>query len=166
MAANEKQFENYTQAGFDALREELNDLKQRREENKADIAHARSYGDLSENSEYDEAKNEQAKIATRIAELEKKIAIAHIIDESEIDETVVSIGSVVEVKNVKAKTKKTYHIVGSYESNPLEGKISDQSPIGNALLGTRCGAKVKVELPNGKEMEFQILHVSRAGAVS
>ncbi|MCQ2385507.1 MAG: transcription elongation factor GreA, partial [Clostridia bacterium] len=108
---------NYTQAGFNALQDELNFLKNvRRPAIKEEVAKARSYGDLSENSEYDEAKNEEAKIEMRIAELEEMIKVAHVIDESEIDHTKVSVGSVVDVKNEDTAVKKTYHIVGSYET--------------------------------------------------
>ena len=156
---------NYTAEGFKALQDELNFLKNvKREEVKADIAKARSYGDLSENSEYDEAKNEQAKVEMRISELEAMISVAHIIDESEIDESVVSVGSIVKLHNKTMNKTVTYHIVGSYEANPLEGKISDQSPIGLSILGAREGETVKAELPNGMTVELELLHVTRVGA--
>jgi transcription elongation factor GreA len=156
---------NYTQAGFDALQKELSYLKNvRRVEIKEEVAKARSYGDLSENSEYDEAKNEEAKIEMRIHELEEMIAVAHVIDESEIDHSRVSVGSLVDVENVDTKVKKTYHIVGSYETDPAAGKISDQSAIGAALLGLQDGEKVSVELPNGKVITLLVLSVRRAGA--
>ncbi len=156
---------NYTQAGYDALLKELNELKNvRRNEIKEEVAKARSYGDLSENSEYDEAKNEEAKIEMRIHELEEMIAVAHVIDESEIDHTRVSVGSIVEVENTETKVKKTYHIVGSYEADPLAGKISDQSAIGAGLLGTQSGEKVSIELPNGKIISLVVKNVRRAGA--
>lgn len=156
---------NYTAEGFKALQDELNFLKNvKREEVKADIAKARSYGDLSENSEYDEAKNEQAKVEMRISELEAMISVAHIIDESEIDESVVSVGSIVKLHNKTMNKTVTYHIVGSYEANPLEGKISDQSPIGLSILGAKEGETVKAELPNGMTVELELLHVTRVGA--
>ena len=155
---------NYTQAGFEALQKELAYLKNvRRNEIKEEVAKARSYGDLSENSEYDEAKNEEAKIEMRIHELEEMIAVAHVIDESEIDHTKVSVGSLVDVENLDTKAKKTYHIVGSYETDPAAGKISDQSAIGAALLGAQEGEEVSVELPNGKTVRFKVLGVRRAG---
>ncbi len=154
---------NYTQAGFDALQKELSYLKNvRRNEIKEEVAKARSYGDLSENSEYDEAKNEEAKVEMRIHELEEMIAVAHVIDESEIDHTRVSVGSIVEVENVDTKVKKTYHIVGSYEADPVAGKISDQSAIGAGLVGSQAGEKVSVELPNGKLLTLAVLNVRRA----
>ena len=155
--------QNYTQAGFKALQDELDYLKNvKREENKKDISKARSYGDLSENSEYDEAKLEQAKIATRIAELEEMIKNAVVIDETVVDAKVVGIGSTVTVKiKERNNEEKVYQIVGSYETDPLNGKISDVSPIGRALLGARKGDKVEVELPNGKTMHLAITHVTR-----
>lgn len=155
---------NYTQAGYDALQKELSYLKNvRRNEIKEEVAKARSYGDLSENSEYDEAKNEEAKIEMRIHELEEMIAVAHVIDESEIDHTKVSVGSIVDVINLDTKAKKTYHIVGSYETDPVAGKISDQSAIGAALLGMQEGEKATVELPNGKTLNLNVVGVRRAG---
>ena len=157
------EMKNYTQAGYDALQKELNFLKNvRREEIKNEVAKARSYGDLSENSEYDEAKNEEAKVEMRIHELEEMISLAHVIDESEIDHTKVSVGSLVDVKNTDTGAKKTYHIVGSYETDPLAGKISDQSAIGMGILGTSAGEKVEIELPNGKLLRLEILDVRRA----
>ena len=157
------ELKNYTQAGYDALQKELNYLKNvRRVEIKEEVAKARSYGDLSENSEYDEAKNEDAKVEMRIHELEEMISVARVIDEAEIDHTKVSVGSIVEVENVDTKVKKTYHIVGSYDTDPVAGKISDQSAIGGAIMGTSVGEKVDVELPNGKILHLVICDVRRA----
>ena len=135
----------YTQAGFKALQEELDYLVNVKvEENKKEISTARAFGDLSENSEYDEAKQEQGKIHARIDELREMIANANILDESQIDESVISVGSVVELFNVERNRDFTYHIVGSYETDPANGKISDSSPIGTALLGAREGDEVVV----------------------
>ena len=154
---------NYTQAGYDALQKELNFLKNvRRVEIKEEVAKARSYGDLSENSEYDEAKNEEAKIEMRIHELEEMISVARVIDEAEVDHTKVSVGSIVEVENVDTKAKKTYHIVGSYETDPVAGKISDQSAIGGGLMGASVGENVEIELPNGKMLRLVVCDVRRA----
>ena len=159
------EIKNYTQAGYDALQKELNFLKNvRRVEIKEEVAKARSYGDLSENSEYDEAKNEEAKIEMRIHELEEMLMLARVIDEAEIDHTKVSVGSIVEVENVETKVKKTYHIVGSYETDPVAGKISDQSAIGGGLMGSSVGEKVDIELPNGKTLHLVVLDVRRATA--
>lgn len=157
------EFKNYTQAGYNALLDELNFLKNvRRVEIKEEVAKARSYGDLSENSEYDEAKNEEAKIEMRIHELEEMIRMAHLIDESEIDHSKVSVGSIVDVENKETGKAKTYHIVGSYETDPTQGKISDQSAIGMALLGSKQGETVEVELPNGKIVHLEVKDVRRA----
>ena len=151
----------YTPQGFKALQDELNWLENVKvEENKKDISTARAFGDLSDNSEYDEAKAEQGKIHARIAELREMIAHAKVIDESQIDESVISVGSVVELYNVERKKDFTYHIVGSYETDPLAGKISDSSPIGIALLGARAGDEVVVS--GAREQHLQIKKVSRA----
>ena len=135
----EKKKQNYTQADYDKLLKELEEQKQKQEQNKKDISTARSYGDLSENSEYDEAKNEQGKIAQRIQELEEMIKHAQVIDESQIDSSVVGVGSIVVVFNQEKKVEKTYHIVGTFGADPFSGKISDVSPIGAALMGARVG---------------------------
>ena len=160
--ANEKKM-LYTQEGFDELVRELDYLKStRREEIKEAIATARSFGDLSENSEYDEARNEQTKNEARISELESLIENAQIIDESKIDANVVSLGSAVTVYDVEEDEDIVYNIVGSNEVNPVERKISDQSPIGKALMGQRAGATVTVELPNGEVLHMQIKDVNRS----
>ena len=151
----------YTKAGFDALQKELDYLVNVKvEENKKDISTARAFGDLSENSEYDEAKQEQGKIHARIDELREMIAKAVIIDESQIDESKVSVGSIVVLYNVERGREFTYHIVGSYETDPMNGKISDSSPIGMALLGAGAGEEVVVE--GARVQHLQIKSVSRA----
>lgn len=151
----------YTPAGFKALQDELDYLVNvKREENKKDISTARAFGDLSENSEYDEAKAEQGKIAARIMELEDMIANADVIDESRIDESKVSVGSLVEVFNRERNQSFTYHIVGSYETDPRTGKISDSSPIGAALLGAKEGDLVVVEA--NKVQHLEVKKVTRA----
>ena len=152
---------NFTKAEYDELVKELQDVNEKIELNKKDISTARSYGDLSENSEYDEAKQEQAKLAHQKMELEARLAKAKIIDESELDASVVSVGSLVKVFHHEKNAEITYQIVGSYETDPLHGKISDVSPIGRALLGARKGDKVDVELPNGKTMRLSIIQVTR-----
>ena len=155
------EIKTYTPQGFKALQDELDYLVTVKvEENKKDISTARAFGDLSENSEYDEAKAEQGKIHSRIAELREMIANAKVIDESQIDESRVSVGSIVTFYNVERKTEFTYHIVGSYETDPANGKISDSSPIGIALLGARAGDEVVVE--GARTQHLQIKAVSRA----
>lgn len=151
----------YTQQGYDELVKELHYLKhERREQIKNDIAVARSFGDLSENAEYDEARNEQAKNEARITELEALLENAQIQDESQIDTKVVSLGSIVKVLNEQMNMEITYNLVGSNEANPAEGKISDQSPIGASLIGKRAGDAVKVDVIAGS-VTMKILEVSR-----
>ena len=151
----------YTPEGFKALQDELDFLVNVRvEENKKEISTARSFGDLSENSEYDAAKEEQGKIHARISELREMIANAKVIDESQIDESKVSVGSIVVFYNVERQREFTYHIVGSYETDPANGKISDSSPIGMALLGKRAGDEAVVS--GAREQHLQIKSVCRA----
>ncbi len=138
----------YTQEGYKELVDELSYLKNtRRAEIVHDIEVARGFGDLSENSEYDEARTEQAKTEARIKELEEKILHAEIIDESTIDTGKVSVGSTVVVYDPDEDEEDTYIIVGSNEVSALDNKISDLSPIGKALMGHHAGDKVTVEAP-------------------
>lgn len=155
------EIKNYTPAEFAELQKELELYKVKREENKKDISTARSFGDLSENSEYDEAKLEQGKIAARIAQLEDMIASAHVMDESEMDEGVVNVGSTVEVRRVETDKVITYQLVGSFGADPLNGKISDESPIGAALKGQRVGAVVEVVAPNGNTFHLEVRNITR-----
>jgi len=153
----------YTATGYQALVDELDYLKQEKiEEVKKAIAQARSFGDLSENSEYDEAKNEQAKVVARIAELEELIQHAVIVEESDMKVGVVNLGFTVKVYDYDMDEEVEYAIVGTNEANPLLGKISDRSPIGSALLGARVGDEVEVSTPAG-ELKFKILSVERTG---
>lgn len=145
------------------LEEELNYLKTTREKEVAEqIKEARSFGDLSENSEYDEAKNEQAKLYGRIAEVENILSHAVVIDESvEAEhEGVVGLGCTVKVRDLEFDEDAVYTIVGSQEANPMEARISDDSPFGRAMLGKRVGDVVEVEAPMGI-MKFEILAVER-----
>ena len=151
----------YTSEGLKKLQEELLYLKTtRRDEIKNDIAVARSFGDLSENSEYDEARNEQAKVEARIKELDDLIEHAVIIDESKIDDSVVSIGSTVKVLQNGEEIE--YSIVGSNEADPFENKISDRSAVGAALIGKKKGDTVSATTNKGKVIEIKILDVYRA----
>ena len=160
MAENMKQM--YTKQGYQDLIDELKYLKlTRREEIKEQIAVARGFGDLSENAEYDEARNEQAKVEARIQELEALIENAEIIDESMMDARSISLGSVVRLLDLDCDEEITYSIVGSNQADPLEKKISDQSPIGRALMGKKAGENVTVLAPAG-EIRFHVLEVTRA----
>lgn len=139
-----------TYEGLKKLEDELEKLKTvRRREVAERIKTAREYGDLSENAEYDEAKNEQAFIEGRIAELEHKLKNAKVIDEDEIDTDMVSVGSIVKVKDEELDEVFEFHIVGSAEADPLEDKISNESPVGAALLSRKVGDVVHVEVPDG-----------------
>ncbi len=150
----------YTRSGYEALLAELDQLEEAIEKNKKDISTARAFGDLSENSEYTEAKEEQRKLAYRKEELQDMIKNAVIV-EGEMDASVVGIGSFVKVFSVERSRETEYHIVGSYEADPFSGKISDQSPIGAALVGKRAGDTVEAELPNGNTVHFEIRDVRR-----
>ena len=151
----------YTQEGYQALVDELEYLKgTKRQQVKEDIATARAFGDLSENAEYDEARNEQAKVEGRITELEALILGAVIVDESKIDTSIINMGSIVKVYDKEFDETVEYSIVGSNEVDPFQNKISDMSPIGKALVGKRAGDEVTVELPAGS-INLQILEVSR-----
>lgn len=156
---NEKKTQ-YTEEGYEKLVTELEMLKARRPEIKAAIAEARAFGDLSENSEYDEAKNEQAKVETRISELEYLINHAEIIKEDQYKSGVVNIGTTVKVYDEDDEEEVDYVIVGPNEANPMMGLISDQSPIGRALIGHKKGDEVTVEAPAG-EYKMKILDVQR-----
>ena len=150
-----------TSEGLKKLQDELENLKTvRRKENTAAIKMARSFGDLSENSEYDEARNEQAEIESRIVEIENMLNNAKVIDEDNIDTDVVSVGSKVTVMDMEDKEEEEYLIVGSTEADPMNGKISDESPVGSALLGHKIDEVVTVEAPLGK-MEYKIIKIAR-----
>ncbi len=137
-----------TAKGFAELEEELNELRTtKREENIQAIKEARSHGDLSENSEYDAARDEQAKIEARIQELEYKLEHATIIDTSNKD--TVNVGCDVTILYVDDEEEDTYSIVGSLEADPFENKVSNESPIGAALIGSKVGDIIPVVGPNG-----------------
>ncbi|MBE6557829.1 MAG: transcription elongation factor GreA [Ruminococcaceae bacterium] len=152
----------YTPQGYQELVDELDYLRgKRRDEIREQIAIARGFGDLSENAEYDEARNEQAKVEARIKELETLIENAIVVDESVQDASVVSLGSVVNLHDDDEDEDLVYYIVGSNEVSPAEHKISDMSPIGRALMGKRAGDHVTVEIPMG-EIHFTVIDVARA----
>ena len=151
----------YTKSGYAALLEEKRRVEEAIEKNKKDISTARAFGDLSENSEYTEAKEEQARLARRMAEVQEMIDNAVVVDEGETDASVVGIGSIVKVFAVERNREVEYHIVGSYETDPDNGRISDQSPIGSCLLGKRAGDAAECELPNGKTVHFEVRDVRR-----
>jgi len=160
MASNSNRFK-MSQDRLDALKEELNYLETVREKEVAElIKEARSFGDLSENSEYDEAKAEQGKLYSKIAELKVLIENAEIVDNIDHDapKDTVTLSSVVRVRDVEEDFEETYEIVGSQEANPKAGRISDDSPLGQGLIGHRAGETVTINAPMG-ELKFEILSV-------
>lgn len=147
-----------TAAGYVELEEELNDLRiNKRAENVQAIKEARSHGDLSENSEYDAARDEQAKIEARIQELEYKLEHATIIDNA--DKSTVNVGSVVTILYVDDEEEEKYNIVGSLEADVFENKISNESPIGIAIMGKKVGDICSVEA-NGSSYDVKILEIA------
>jgi transcription elongation factor GreA len=138
-----------TPAGKLELEKELEELKSRRGQIAQKIADARDYGDLSENAEYSEARNEQAQVESRIAEIEEILQNASLITASTKKANAVGLGVTVDLHHSETKKKVTYTIVGSVEADPLEGKISDESPIGQALMGKKVGDKVSIVTPSG-----------------
>ena len=150
-----------TAEGFLEAENELNELKNvRRPEVIKALKEARALGDLSENAEYDEAKNEQAKLEEQILKLDEKLRKAVIIDESQIDLNIVTVGSIVKVFDFDFDEEVEYVIVGSAEADPFEGKISNESPVGKALLGARVGETVEVQVPDGVS-KFKVLEIRR-----
>jgi transcription elongation factor GreA len=150
-----------TPAGLLKLEEELEQLKSvKRKEVAERIKVAISYGDISENSEYEDAKNEQAFVEGRIITLEKMLRNARVINEEEVDTKFVSVGSTVRLRDIEFKEDVEYHIVGSAESDPAQNKISNESPVGRALLGKTVGSMVEVTVPAGT-IQYQVLEISK-----
>jgi len=150
-------------AGLKAIQEELEYLKTvRRKELAEEIKEARSHGDLSENSEYDEAKNTQGLVENRITELEEMVKNAVVIDETELNANIVSVGMHVTIQLEGETETEEYDIVGRTEADPLNGKISDESPVGHALLGKSVGEKADVLLPNGTTIIYKLLAITHA----
>ena len=144
------------------IKDELVYLKTVREKEVADqIKEARSFGDLSENSEYDEAKNEQGKLYSRIAELENIIANCIVIEEHESDPNTVRMGSKITVEDLEFGEQETYQVVGSQEADPMNGRISEESPFGKALLGRKAGDTVIVEAPAGN-IKYKIIDIQKS----
>ena len=160
MAAESKY--KMSQERYDEIKEELHYLETVREKEVSElIKEARSFGDLSENSEYDEAKTEQGKLYSKIAELKALIEKAEIIEKTEMDRGTVALSSRIKLLDVDENEELEYQNVGSQEANPMSGRISDESPIGRGLLGHRVGETVTIDAPAG-EMKFTILSVENA----
>ena len=149
-----------TKDGFEKLKLEIEHLRTiKRREIAERIKEAREFGDISENAEYDHAKNEQAMLEARIAQLEDKLRSATVIDEKTIETGVVSIGSKVRVKDQKSGQSVQYHIVGSAEADPADNKLSNESPVGAALLGKKRGDVVSVAVPRGPARKLKITKI-------
>lgn len=152
-----------TYEGLKKYEDELENLKVvKRQEVAHKIKEARAQGDLSENAEYDAAKDEQRDIEARIDELEKILKNAEVIVEDEVDLDKINIGCQVKILDIEMNQELDYKIVGSTEANSLKGKISNESPVGRALIGAKTGDIVRVETPGG-ELEYQVLEIQRAG---
>lgn len=150
-----------TDEGLKNYEQELEHLKTvKRKEVAEKIKVALSFGDLSENSEYDEAKNDQAMLEARIAQIESILKNAKIIDESELSNEHIHIGSKIKVHDCDMDEDAVYQIIGSDEADPFNGKLSDESPVGAALLGHQVGDEVEVETPDGP-IKFIILEISK-----
>lgn len=150
-----------TYEGLKKLEEELEYLKgEKRKEIAERIKASLAFGDISENSEYDEAKNEQAQNEARIVQLEAMLKRATIIDEDEVDTQTVNIGTHVRIREIKSKDEFEYHIVGSAEADPISFKISNESPVGKALMGHKTGDTIEVEVPGGK-LKYKIIDIHK-----
>jgi transcription elongation factor GreA len=151
-----------TPEGFEKLKVEIDFLRSdKRREVAERIRVAREFGDISENAEYDDAKNEQALLEHRIATLEERLLNSRVIDAGDITTDAVSIGSVVKLEDLEAKSTVEYYIVGSAEANPSENKLSNESPVGKAILGKKKGEVVEVTAPRGA-LKFKILDIKAA----
>lgn len=151
-----------TYAGLKKLEEELHDLKVvKRKEVAEKIKEAREQGDLSENAEYDAAKDEQRDIEARIEEIEKILKNAEVVVEDEVDLDRINVGCKVKVYDYDCEEEMELKIVGSTEANSLEGKISNESPVGKALIGAHTGDEVEVEMPAGGVMKYKVLEIQR-----
>jgi transcription elongation factor GreA len=148
-----------TPEGLQKLKEELEHLQtDKRREVAERIKDAREFGDISENSEYDDAKNEQAMLESRIMQLEEKLRAATVVDAADLDTSSVQVGSTVHVKDEKGKSQK-FTIVGSAEANPAEGKLSNESPVGRALMGHKRNDEVSVQVPKGPARKLKITKI-------
>ena len=151
-----------TPEGYEKLKTEIEELSTTKRRDVAErIRVAREFGDIAENAEYDDAKNEQMLLEHRIATLEERLRDARVIDKKSVPKDIVSVGSHVRLRDVDAKKTFEYDIVGSAESNPSENKLSNESPVGKAIIGRKKGETVEVAAPRGK-MKFKILEIKAA----
>jgi transcription elongation factor GreA len=152
-----------TPEGLEKLQNELDDLQTNKRREVAErIKEAREFGDISENSEYDDAKNEQMMLEQKIAQLEERLRSAQVVNTSELSTDLVRVGVTVNVKDEKTGDSDKYTIVGSAEANPSQKKLSNESPVGKALIGHKRGDTVDVALPNGKKRKLKITKIDVA----
>ncbi|MBP2026164.1 transcription elongation factor GreA [Peptoniphilus stercorisuis] len=150
----------FTPEGLEKMEAEIEYLRTvRRKEVAERIKVALGYGDLSENSEYDEAKNEQAQLEERIVKLENMVRNARVIDEDDLNTEIVNVGSTVAVKDLSDGEEDEFTIVGSAEADPLSGRISNESPVGGKLLGAKVGDVIEVEIPDGM-IKYEVVSIS------
>ena len=151
-----------TPEGYDSLKQELDVLRGDRRRDIAErIRIAREFGDIAENAEYDDAKNQQAMLEHKIAQLEDRLLTARVITKKEILKDAVSVGSHVRLRDMQANKTFEYHIVGSAEANPAENKLSNESPVGKAIMGRKKGEVVEVTAPRGA-LNFKIMEIKAA----
>ena len=151
-----------TPQGLEDLKAKIELLRtERRREVAQRIKEAREFGDISENSEYDDAKNEQAMLEKQISDLEEKLRGARVIDEKQVDTDVVGVGVTVHVKDQKTDKSTKFKIVGSAEADPADSKLSNESPVGRALLGHKRGETVSVQVPRGPARKLKITKIER-----
>jgi transcription elongation factor GreA len=152
-----------TKDGLAKLKEEIEHLSTvKRREVAVRIKEAREFGDIAENSEYDDAKNEQALLEQRIAQLEERLRRATVVDKRKIDASTVGVGVLVHVKDQRSGDSRKFHIVGSAEANPAEQKLSNESPIGKALIGAKKNQVVSVEVPRGPRRKLKVTKIEAA----
>ena len=151
-----------TPEGFKKLQREIDILRgEKRREVAERIRVAREFGDIAENAEYDDAKNEQAMLEHKIAQLEERLLSARVITKKEISKDSVSVGATVRLRDMQANKTFEYHIVGSAEANPAENKLSNESPVGKAIMGRKKGEVVEVSAPRGS-LKFKIMEIKAA----
>ena len=152
-----------TPEGLEKLKTDLHEMQTvRRREVAERIKEAREFGDIAENSEYDDAKNEQAMLEQRIAQMEERVRRAIVVDKDQVDTRVVSVGVKVHVKDQKTGEGRKFQLVGSAEANPAEDKLSHESPIGKALMGRKRGEVVSVDVPRGPAKKLKITKIEAA----
>ena len=152
----------FTPQGLEELKSKIEHLRgERRREVAERIKEAREFGDIAENSEYDDAKNEQAMLEKQISDLEEKLRSARVIDEAMVDTDVVGVGVTVHVKDQKTEKSTKFRLVGSAEADPSENKLSNESPVGKALIGHKRGETVTVPVPRGPARKLKITKIER-----